>query len=198
MWSVVVSQPSTPGRPSQIRSRRSTRRRRPRAEGRRPPSAEPLQVGDEVAQLGLREVQVGHLVAGLERPASRRSSARRSAGVFGTVSAPSVVREREVRQVRAGDAARARAADRVAVGAGAVQEDPARRAARRRRPAPRRGAPGRRASAGTPPAGRRRRRTPCARAAARRTRRTARGSGRRRRRRARSRWSGRGSCRSSG
>ena len=65
----------------------------PRSGGRRPPSPQALEVGDELRELRRRQVQVRHLVARLDVLRVARSTRARSSGVFGIVSAASVVRD---------------------------------------------------------------------------------------------------------
>ena len=175
MWSVVVSQPSTPGRACQIRSRRS----------------DPLGGGGGASRSPLLQASPG-------RRRAPKSSGRELAvsGIWlpGLTSCESrSTRARSARRVRDRQRREHRAASRGASGRARRSPSPrclgsrgssahgrrGRPAVPPRRPRPRPASTGRRASAGTRRAVARRRRTPCARAAARRTRRIGPGSARR-------------------
>ena len=126
LWSVVVSQPSTPGRCAQIRSRRSLveLRREPR-----PPSPQALQVGGERVDLRAVERERRASSRRASRAAGRRSSRGARAGSFGIVSAASM--RREATCVRSGPAVAAAPPCRGSCGSPS-------RPARGRSPAPRR------------------------------------------------------------
>ena len=197
MWSVVVSQPSTPGRSAQIRSRRSLAARGSgastavsagspgRRRARRPRAPSSGEVGHRVARLRRaagRAIQRASC-ARLVRDRQRGERARASATCVR--SGPTVPRGGVPRIVwQPAQACARKTAARAAA-----------RAVRRRAAA---SAPASRATRGTRPAARRRPRAPCARAAARRTRSTGRGSGPAGRRRAAPGCAAPGSGRSSG
>src|SRR5579863_3261302 len=122
LWSVVVNQPSRPGRGAQIRSRRLTYVSPSRVTAVAMSfSLEALQVGDHLVHLRVGETEVGHQHTRLDRlwvvdPGGqvRGCVGERVGGDRGTVA--------EVREVWADCTTRAGAADRVAAGALAGHE----------------------------------------------------------------------------
>ena len=179
MWSVVVSQPSTPGR-----ARPDPLEPLDCAGAGTVVVFEPLQVRDELRDLRVGQVERGHLVARLDALRVAEPLARGAPACSGS-SAPraTCASRRASGRARRGSS---RGVPRIAWHCAHCDWKSA--------PTPRRRRPrlAREPRVGTAPAGRRRRRSPCARAAARRTRRTGRDSGRPCRRRASTRfvWSG--------